>query len=607
MAIKDSLLAPDYVLVSGGVACGDRITLFASEEKENGVVYFSFFCESCTVSKKISCQLESIFSGKKIDEILCQINAFRNSCSFDNSKNLSLKAVDRKDACQTAPILLLIKLLHKIKNFQEEIFECDLLACDACVKTQRLNWGHEPQPIISIISPPPDGLINLEHLDNPDEIFFQRLGLAGDNHFFVKNYESMLEYLEKNKFHKLIKKLRLAAPIYNNCTKWKKQLDHSYVSALAIKQAVSLSVAHTEISQINQYIKVHSLKICAVKGQRTKDFYPQGHLRTHMDFDYLATNIHDAFAFVDFLLNKRNFRFVTGGSVPFSFKIVRGMGEKELLTGHIHLEKILQDSYQVVIDINIGSFPLGRVAAIECNSNYSLDLEDEICITMAHVFKHEHAYIKDINDLYYIFKSKKYDKYILSQKITQYELSNEAAVIIEFLKRKLKVDIDMQFELPGNILEYLTQDLWPYSRKNHFLIKKYFLEEACKKQFGVAEGAQEAISQIQGMPGKIQTTTYNALCDKLNNRTYLYPIAIFNRYIKLDSLCDKKIHEDFIISNHIAVFPIGLFLLQKADEKSISRKKMLEEVQEIIDVLKITDVDLNLNYIAEARKDLWLY
>ena len=100
---------------------------------------------------------------------------------------------------------------------------------------------------------------------------------------------------------------------------------------------------------------------------------------------------------------------------------------------------------------------------------------------------------------------------------------------------------------------------------------------------------------------------YSNLSDKLNSRTYLYPIAIFNRYIKLDILNDKKIDDDFAISNHIAVLPFGLFLLQKADGINISRLEMLKEVQEIVDILKIADVDLNLNYMMEARKDLWLY
>ena len=113
--------------MSGGVACGDRIPLFAYEEKEKGIVHFSFFCESCSVSKKISYQLEKIFSGKKVNDILSEIYAFQNRLSL----SCGLKISNRADACQTAPVLLLVKLLNKIKNFQEEIFECNLLVMPA--------------------------------------------------------------------------------------------------------------------------------------------------------------------------------------------------------------------------------------------------------------------------------------------------------------------------------------------------------------------------------------------------------------------------------------------------------------------------------------------
>lgn len=94
------------------------------------------------------------------------------------------------------------------------------LACDACVKSQRINWGITQQSAVSTTLNPSNNFTDLDKLNDPEEIFLQRLCLAGNNLFFVQNYKFMLENLNKSKFRKLIKKLRLAAPIYNKCIKW---------------------------------------------------------------------------------------------------------------------------------------------------------------------------------------------------------------------------------------------------------------------------------------------------------------------------------------------------------------------------------------------------
>ena len=107
------------------------------------------------------------------------------------------------------------------------------------------------------------------------------------------------------------------------------------IEELAVKQIVSLNVANEEIKIVNKYITRNGLRIDAVKGGKTNQYYPSGCYRTHMDFDYLAAEFEDAFKFISYLINERKFKFVVGGSVPFSFKSVLNMDGKEVLTCHI--------------------------------------------------------------------------------------------------------------------------------------------------------------------------------------------------------------------------------------------------------------------------------
>lgn len=173
--------------------------------------------------------------------------------------------------------------------------------------------------------------------DNEDELFLQQCGLAGNGNFILDNISSFQKICDK-KNYKLIKRLRLAAPIFNNLMGINLTEINPFIKRTVLTQYTSLLIAQTVIDKINDFIIKAKLKISPVKGQRSKLNYPAGHFRVHMDFDYLAACESDAFILLDHLLNNMGFRFVLGGSVPFSFKTVSELNQ-EILTGHIHLEK----------------------------------------------------------------------------------------------------------------------------------------------------------------------------------------------------------------------------------------------------------------------------
>ena len=100
----------------------------------------------------------------------------------------------------------------------------------------------------------------------------------------------------------------------------------------------------------------------------------------------------------------------------------------------------------MVIDVNMGGFPLGRTGIIQCNKVGKIELEDLICITVSHLFKHEHAFMKDINDLFYLLRSAELNQNLLCEKLERYELLNLFKVAYCFLKKELHLSIEINIK-----------------------------------------------------------------------------------------------------------------------------------------------------------------
>ena len=64
---RNVIYAPDYILESSGVACGDKLSLYVI--KENNKLYFKYLCDSCNVSKQVALYIEKRLSGKNETEI----------------------------------------------------------------------------------------------------------------------------------------------------------------------------------------------------------------------------------------------------------------------------------------------------------------------------------------------------------------------------------------------------------------------------------------------------------------------------------------------------------------------------------------------------------
>ena len=325
-----------------------------------------------------------------------------------------------------------------------------------------------------------------------------------------------------------------------------------------------------------------------------------------MDFDYLAYNFDDAYNLINFLVENRGFKFSFNGSVPFSFKAVY-FKDEEVLNGHIHLEKILQNKYQVIVDINMGGFPLGRTQLIPFTPKDGLSIEEVSCITISHVFKHETVYMKDINDLYYMLQNKNFNWKYFRDLISYYELTDYYNYIYHFLSKIADFPIKKS---SNSIYSSLNRKLnmWPYSFKSHFYLKLLLLCTNNKKTFGYKKGIEETIQQLCNNMNLLDSHKYRIICNYMNTRVYLYPILLFNnllRNIKSNNLIEY-IDLNIYKYKNLLILPIGIFMLQDGNE-SITHHKLNQEISELIEILGVDLTNCDFDFYIESRKDLWLY
>lgn len=602
---------PDLILESAGYACGDQY-LLAVRLTPNSV-YFVFESDACQTGTCAAAYLIRRLSGKSRDAIAQFIAAML----VDDNALLQIEIGDvlRQLACIRMPFVLLqAALQHEQYVVEGNSFE--QLACDACVSTFPTQWqqAEPPEEHLQLTTTP--------HVagEAEVEITLQRYGKAvlSDQErvafaqFMQAPHHSAQQY-------KRIKQLKLPILYRNNLRTH--QIPHDLsnrVVVLAKRQAIAKIFTQRLADAIQSTIDQCAWQIIPVKGQVTQRYYPQRCDRTFLDYDYLCGSFHDAFQFVDYLINHFDFHFVSDGSVPFSLKVVTVHGE-EALTGHLHLERILHDTYQMIVDINIGGFPNGRVGALKYDAEKGQTVEQQILITLLHAMKHELVYMKDINDLYHMMQSRQANPAFLRALVRRERLEIPFSCLLKLLERDYQFQNAAEYAC-GTLLSWVARVCvapgWPYDREAHRKLKQFDLLITCLRLYGLRAGIREYRSQLAEMPRPtVPSTQYSAIFSVQNVRKYLKPVIIFKVPQEIDALSrddrfavvsDAEMIYGFGLPVPLFITPIGLFLDAKRDEY-LNAAQLDKAVSMIFTALQVGSDIVTYRYMAQARRDLWLY
>ncbi len=568
----NEIVIPDLIMVKEGISCGDRILL--SAELDDNILLFNFGTDNCCIICKAACNyIQSNFNNKDIDYVEKEIKKIvdkynKNINYIFDIFDLDYKKYYKRKDCLISPFEFFLNFIYDLRNadytYESRPDTLSSLACDACVGTCRINWeqkevvrkDHHKGKVYTteyLSKWIPFGKVEL----NDKEINYLKEAckeITEDDLQFLSDYTMngfVLEHVLKNCPELVDKKWKAPAYLIQ-----KNEINKSY------------------FEQVRKYIINNKLDIYSVKGYVTQKYYDNPMIRVHSDYDLIASNSKDAFILTNHLLEEG---FTIRPNL-FSYKKMN-YNNKEIISGHFHVQKIIDDMYMFELDITFPGFPINRVDLFYPRViNNDISVEGQIIITLLHLFKHEHVYIKDINDIFYMLKEN-IDYNYLKQLLKEYKLEKFFNIAIEYIKDnyssfdKYYKRIIKELNLEKNILK--DYPLWPYDLNMHLKIKQEDLNDR----------------------------TINS---KDYDRKYLFPVVVFknlidlNKYNKLSSKYNITKIEDsifeIIYDNYIFYLtPIGIFIENYIDTKSRTRLKYLEIIKMFLNDIDTYDV-FNVSY-----------
>ncbi|QTA79809.1 putative nucleotidyltransferase domain-containing protein [Desulfonema limicola] len=581
------LILPDVVIKSEGVTCGDE--LYIEIAKEHGIINFFIRVKGCSIcmdsSKYIYEQLnkkEFVYCKKFVARCLRDIENKTYNNNF--TMRSGFKIPHGRNECVKAPWKIILLALENLQPKCVINREMTPLACDACVKSYRLTWKRSNNDQKNLLKQTAKSvykkIINILTKRDDADFRWQPLGKYVLNDTEIQTLKDEIQSFNSNSI-KEIKKLRLPALLYNNLYNHNINFKGNAFLLLTKKQRIRQIVIHKEFCELEETIQKNCWKVFAIKGAYTAKLYPFPKIRPYLDYDLIAASLKDAMLLANWLINNKGYQFVVNGSVPFSLKALLDKNKKEVITGHFHLEKILHDTWQIVIDITFPGFYLNRTDIFNLTfQDYKISMEEQCIITLCHIFKHEFVYMKDLNDIYLMIKSGKMNFERVQFLIHENRLELYWGIVLEYLKKDYNLRLHSINTLNNKkrfFYKYLFND-WPYSRKSHFLIKLLDLYMRNKKEHGFFGGLKEIFFQfieLENWKNKNLISSY--LEQRINKRIYLYPLMIFNNKIDIGKPIEEALrvggfdelktvveNELIIIERNIKIYLTGIgFLYQQ--------------------------------------------
>lgn len=598
------IISPDLALVSDGIACGDSIILEIINDA--GKCYFNCSVTGCLYCRASAALMEKL-NGHSIMEIseyardfihFIENGELQKKFPLDMEEWQNWKYPTSRMECILAPWRLLAGIEWKCEQSAQNFSEYVPLACEACITANKIEWGLKKPIKKSGLSVRLCNLAKLIwQLDNKRDIELQALARLEPSEKQQLQEKFMSENF-KYDYLSALKTLKIAAPIYNNLIDYSSTPIPPELHTLVTSLRMRKIILDREYDRINTTIADNRWQIIPVKGAVTSSLYSKRHLRAHLDYDFVALSGIDAFKLAIWLI-QNDYHFICDGSVPLSVRMA-DKGRRQF-SGHFHLEKIIYDKYQMIVDFNFPGFPSGVGNYIPCSFDEEIKWEQQFIITLCHTFKHDRVYIKDINDIVMMLRANLIKNEYLYNLVYLNKLDFYFILLAKYIEINYGINIIINNTCSAATLiicDLLIWFGWPYSRKAH-LYAKCIGEFYYRKKYLKRE---KTVSRIQLIPSAL-------------NRLYLFPLIIFNKYMdydknkfsKFEQLSDGIIHIIKYKNIDLALVPLGIFLT--SSENTVTSDKILvtKAIEDLIKIFGIKDKDIAHGAIREARKDLWLF
>ena len=582
--MHSKLIMPSHIVMKDGLACGDSVTLLY--DFEDGLMNFNMISNGCKCCEPMCRHLQKVANGKPCSAItkIC------NDIGLKLEKGEGIEGIDdvvKMDrlGCYMSPISILRECSMERTSAGEENNEkinlyVDKLDCDACATRENVSWLYQkPRHIHG----------QYEISENKRKILM-RLGRLNIHDISRNEAIQLYESLGEAEFE-FMEEYKLMPMVYQNLKKLEAIDLHDNRWRLLIYQYQRTRMAKSEVDKVNKFISDKKLKAYWVKGAFTKNLYAEPQMRNLTDFDLLVLNEIDAFTIIGWLL-ENDFNIF-----PDSFSLKKTVkGDEESYTGHLHVQKIINLQFRLIIDVNFTGFPMIRVASyVPIASEQGLALESLIVVALCHLFKHKEVFLKDINDLFIMLSQNKYSLDVLKKEIEKNGLGELFSVVLKFIKQDYVISdnssmIYAVFEEYKELMDRVNLREWPYSEDDVRRIKTVYFEKYIEDQVDT-------------------------------QRVYLYPTLIFKKVINVDKFVNKikqcEFYEKIIRMSRLTdliyriqigyifliVTPVGIFLEMRENYEESMKTEIRKYLKRIVEVSGSEIMDIPYAIAFEER---WL-
>lgn len=558
---KHLILIPDLILIKEGIACGDRLII--KGQVDNTTLRFDIVSSSsCILCKAVSIDLVNSFNNMEIDDVYSAVQELLSSFSDNitllySRYGLCVSDYGSRRDCMLAPYKLLVSLIEQLRSenkiFSEVPNTLDSMECDACVSSCEINWTNKKRKRMDHRG---DRRYDREYLRK--WLPLGKIELIDEDITLLKEMcksasEEDLQFLSDYTMNSIVLKhlMKYAPEMVDE--KWKK-------AAYLIQKN---EINKTYVETIRKFILEDQLQIYFVKGYISQKYYANPALRIHSDYDVIATNCLDAFRLANYLMNN-------GFSIRpnlFSYKPIL-QDNMEKISGHFHLQRIIDDTYLLEFDISFPGFPLNRIQLYYPKfEGGDISTEDQVIITLLHLFKHSNVFMKDINDLFYMLQTEM-DYDYLFDRIEIYHLNIYFKVVLRYIINNYPHAKERINPVFLNLCDELSEEYanWPYDEDEHKRLK--------------VDDYQQRLAQ----GGEVE-------------RIYLYPVIIFKtlydmsgtQKLKEEGFALKIINEGIIQCKYanceLYLTSIGILINSFIDTNEVTRIEYIEVIERIMNML----------------------
>jgi len=534
------LLVPEATLESRGHACGDSVVIdIGGQAGELALAVTTAACRACEVEAGA---MVAALDGLGAPEATALID--------DRIRRLSRDRIDHGARCSLTVWEVGAQALATARGGAQACSPLraapGALSCDACVDTRRVRWttpddDDRPAPgadrlgarlaqAVRNFRRAPEGAFSAEHLG---VMRFGKLQLDAATEAALARWAPAADEPSAHQ----VKLHRLAGMIEWHC----RRLGIAPSPALARRFAemgARAAIQLGAVAEVERLAAAHGLRIAAIKGLRTSQLYPDRAMRHFSDFDYLTPGLDDAVRLAGPLVQTLGYRF-TPDAVPFSLKVVQDAAGDEVLTGHFHLVR-RHVSHVHAVDVNFPGIPLGLLDTTQFPAAGAdgVPWADQLAVTLAHLLKHDIAFMKDINDVLLILT---HQPAVALDVIERCQLGFAARLVLDFLVREMGFSVAASpaaRALVGAgsaaeraIVRAIARRGWPYDVAAHRYAQA--IDIALRRR--ARRGTRQAVADLLALLAPRTTAAAPppsgpitaALGHPLHTRIYLVPLLRF--------------------------------------------------------------------------------